>query len=137
MLHIPTLMLKEMDLIEKFRDISLVCELVSRSVKLGMLKVTNHVLEEIKDVQKLDLHLMNQGKEAEFNVDDDGLMRFQNRIYVPDIAKFKRLISEEGHKSNLNNHRGDTKMFQDLKRIFWWLSIKKYFDKFVYSCLVC
>lgn len=51
-------MVKEMDLIEKFRDLSLVCELTMKNVKLGMLKVTNNVLEEIKEGQKFDLHLL-------------------------------------------------------------------------------
>lgn len=49
LLHISTLMVKEMDLIEQFRDLSLVCELMPKSVKLGTLKMTNNVLEEIKE----------------------------------------------------------------------------------------
>lgn len=43
-LHIYALMVNEMDLTEKFRDLSLVCELTPKSMKLGMLKVTNNVL---------------------------------------------------------------------------------------------
>lgn len=33
-------MVREMDLIEQFIDLSLVCEIMPRSVKLGMLKLT-------------------------------------------------------------------------------------------------
>lgn len=47
-----TLMIKEMELIEQFRDISLVCEVTSGSVKLGMLKLMSQMLEEIKEGQK-------------------------------------------------------------------------------------
>lgn len=46
-LHMSTLMVIKMDLIEKFRDLSLVYEITPRSVK-GMLKLTNSVLEGIK-----------------------------------------------------------------------------------------
>ncbi|RDX76276.1 hypothetical protein CR513_43752, partial [Mucuna pruriens] len=35
--------------------------------------------------------------------------------------------------SNLSVHPNATKMYQDLKRIFWWPGT----TKFVYACLVC
>lgn len=38
-----------MDLIEPFSVLCLVCEITSESVKLGMLKVTNNILKEIKE----------------------------------------------------------------------------------------
>jgi len=47
-LHMSTLMVKELELIEQFRDLSLVCELTPESVNLGMLKLTSNILEEIK-----------------------------------------------------------------------------------------
>lgn len=37
-----------MDLIEQFRYLSMVCEVTPRSVKLGMLTITNNMSEEIK-----------------------------------------------------------------------------------------
>lgn len=40
-LNISSLMVKEMNFIEQFRDLSLMRRLTSKSVKLGMLKVTN------------------------------------------------------------------------------------------------
>jgi len=47
-LHMFALMVKELELIEQFRDLSLVCELTHESVTLGMLKLTSNILEEIK-----------------------------------------------------------------------------------------
>ncbi|MCI74701.1 hypothetical protein A2U01_0095965, partial [Trifolium medium] len=44
-MHMSSLMVKELELIEEFRDLSLVCEVTSASVKLGMLKLTNPFLE--------------------------------------------------------------------------------------------
>ncbi|MCI44428.1 hypothetical protein A2U01_0065667 [Trifolium medium] len=55
-----SLMAKELDLIEEFRDLSLVCEVTPRSVKLGMLKLINLFLEEIKECQKRDHKLMEK-----------------------------------------------------------------------------
>ena len=43
------LMIRELDLIEQFRDLSLVCETTPSSVRLGMLRVTNGLLDEIRE----------------------------------------------------------------------------------------
>jgi len=51
-LHMSALMVKELELIEQYRDLSLVCELTSNGVKLGILKLTSNILEEIKNGQK-------------------------------------------------------------------------------------
>ncbi|MCI53589.1 hypothetical protein A2U01_0074836, partial [Trifolium medium] len=77
-----SLMVKELELIEEFRDISLVCEVTSKCVRLGMLKLTNPFLEDIKERQKSDRKLMekfvliNEGKETNIKVDENGVMRF-------------------------------------------------------------
>ncbi|MCI45486.1 hypothetical protein A2U01_0066725, partial [Trifolium medium] len=43
-LHRSSLMAKELELIEEFRDLSLFCERTARSVKVGMLRLTNDFL---------------------------------------------------------------------------------------------
>ena len=48
-LHMSTMMNKELELIEQFRDISLVCEVTPQSVMLGTLKINNDFLDNIKE----------------------------------------------------------------------------------------
>ena len=61
---------------EQFRDLSLVCELTSASVRLGMLKVTNDFLLTVREKQRLDLKFVdlmlfeNQSVNDDFKVDD-------------------------------------------------------------------
>jgi hypothetical protein len=142
-LHMSALMAREIKLIEEFRDLSLVCRVTPNSLKLGMLKVTNNVLGEIKEGQRTDpelvkqLELINQGRGVDFKVDEDGIMRINNRICVPDMPELKKGILEEGHKSKLSIHPGANKMYQDLKKIFWWPGMKKDVAEFVYACLTC
>lgn len=75
-------MVRELDLIEHFRDLSLVCEVTIASVRLGMLKLTSGFLDEIrkgqtKDVTLVDqLSLDNQIAHADFRLDDNGVLRF-------------------------------------------------------------
>jgi len=78
------LMVKELELIEQFRDLSLVCELTLGSVKLGMLKLTSNILEEIKVGQKEDLELVDrvvfvkQGKGVHFRMCKNGVLMFRD-----------------------------------------------------------
>jgi hypothetical protein len=142
-LHMSTLMAKEIELIEQFRDFSLVCKVTTNSVKLGMLQLTSGILEEIRAGQKVDLKLIDllelikQGKAIDFEVDGNGTMRFQGRVCVPDVPELEKRILEEGHRSNLSIHPGATKMYQDLKGMFWWPGMKKEVANFAYACLTC
>ena len=119
------LMVRELELVEQFRDLSLVCETTSDSVKLGMLKLTSGILEEIRTGQKSDvvlvdkLTLINQGQGGEFRIDENGVMRFGDRVCVLDVTELRKSILEEGHRSGLSIHPGATKMYHDLKNLFW------------------
>jgi hypothetical protein len=137
------LMVKELELIEQFRDLSLVSELTPDGVRLGMLKLTSNILEEIKNGQKEDLELVdrvvlvNQGKGGDFGLDENGVLMFRDLVCVPDVLELKRRILEEGHRSSLSINPGATKMYQDLKRLFWWPGMKKEIAEFVYAYLDC
>ena len=56
---------------------------------------------------------------------------------MPDVLELKNQILDEGHKSSLSIHPRATKMYQDLKRLFWWPRMKKEIVEFIYACLVC
>ncbi|MCI72709.1 hypothetical protein A2U01_0093973, partial [Trifolium medium] len=44
---------------------------------------------------------------------------------------------EEAHKSKLSIHPGATKMYQDLRKDFWWPGMKRHVSEYVASCLTC
>ena len=142
-LHMSAMMIKELELIEQFRDMSLVCEVTPQSVMLGMLKINNEFLDSIKEVQKLDVKLVDsmvridQSENGDFKLDAQGVLRFCNRISIPDDAEMKKVILEESHRSKLSIHPRATKMYQDLKGLFWWPGMKSDVARFVYACLTC
>ena len=45
-LHMSAMIIKELELIEKFKDMSLVCEVTPQSVMLGTLKINNEGEED-------------------------------------------------------------------------------------------
>lgn len=64
-------------------------------------------------------------------------MRFRGKVCVPDVLKLKKNIFKEGHRSGLSFHLTTTKMYQDLKKLFWWPGMKMEVVEFVYACLTC
>ncbi|XP_050887986.1 uncharacterized protein LOC127093125 [Lathyrus oleraceus] len=124
-------MVKELEMIEQFKDMSLVCELTPQSMMLGMLKINNDFLNNIKESQKLDVKLVdfmvgsNQTESNDFKVDEQGALGFRDKICILDKAELKKMILEETHRSSLSIHPGATKMYQDLKKIFGWSGMKR------------
>ena len=70
-------------------------------------------------------------------MDDQGVLRFGNRLCVPDKAALKQQILSEAHESAYSIHPGSTKMYQDLKQVFWWAGMKKEITYYVAYCNVC
>lgn len=140
-LHMSMLMVRELELIDKFKDTSLVHEKTPNSVKLGILKLVSGILIEIREGQRFDLSfiycliLINQNTSGNFIIDENGVMRFRDRVCVLDVPELKKSIPEEDHKSGLSIHHSATKMYQDFKRMFWWPGMKEDIVEFVYSCL--
>ena len=65
------------------------------------------------------------------------MLRFHNRIFIPDDAEMKKMILEESHRIKLSIHPRATKMYQDLKNLFLWPGMKSDVARFVYACLTC
>ncbi|XP_039685018.1 uncharacterized protein [Medicago truncatula] len=76
-----------------------------------------------------------EGKYVDFKLDENDVLMFHDRVCVPHVLELKKQILEEGHKSSLSIHLGVTKMYQDLKKLFWWPGMKKDILEFVYACL--
>ena len=45
----------------------------------------------------------------------NGVLRFRNRLYVPNDSGLKKELLKESHDSRLTIHPGSTKMYRDLK----------------------
>jgi IS30 family transposase len=56
---------------------------------------------------------------------------------VSDIPKIKGLILKEAHETPYSIYPGSTKMYMDLKELFWWNNMKREIAKFVSECHTC
>ena len=73
---------------------------------------------------KEEIHRIEQGRPSEFRLGDYESLWFQNRICVPDIPEIEGLILREAHETPYSIHPGGTKMYMDLKELFWWNNMK-------------
>jgi hypothetical protein len=56
--------------------------------------------------------------ELYISIDKEGLLRFKNRLYVPDSTELNLTILDEVHKKPYNGHPGYQKTIKTLKKLF-------------------
>ncbi|GJW43137.1 putative reverse transcriptase domain-containing protein [Tanacetum coccineum] len=54
----------------------------------------------------------------------DGMLCLRNRSWIPCFGDLRTLIMYESHKLKYLIHPGSDKMYQDLKKLYWWPNIK-------------
>jgi hypothetical protein len=72
--------------------------------------------EKINEIRQLIL----DGKGKDFREDVEGVVRFKDRLCVPDIKSIRELILKEAHETSYSIHPGSEKMYLDLKKRSWW-----------------
>ena len=56
---------------------------------------------------------------------------------VPQLTNLREEILKEFHCSRFAVHPGGTKMYQDLRRQYYWSGMKRHVEDFVRGCLMC
>ncbi|GKC95254.1 putative reverse transcriptase domain-containing protein [Tanacetum coccineum] len=67
----------------------------------------------------------------------DGTMCLKNRSWIPCFGNLRALIMHESHKSKYSIHPGSDKMYQDLKKLYWWPNMKAEIATYVSKCMTC
>ncbi|GJW81928.1 putative reverse transcriptase domain-containing protein [Tanacetum coccineum] len=67
----------------------------------------------------------------------DGTLCLRNRNWIPYFGNLRELIMHESHKSKYSVHPGSDKMYQDLKRLYWWPNMKVEIATHVSKYLTC
>ena len=81
--------------------------------------------------------LASEHGETDFVKDAMGMIKFKGRMCIPQSSELRNVVLEEAHKSHLSFHPEMTKMYQDLKKRFWWHGMKRDVAEFVSQCLTC
>nr|GEY88315.1 hypothetical protein [Tanacetum cinerariifolium] len=67
----------------------------------------------------------------------DRTLCLNNRSWIPCFGDLRALIIHESHKSKHSIHPGSDKMYQDLKKLYWWPNMKEEIATYVSKCLTC
>ena len=111
--------------------------------QIAALRIRPLLHDQIREEQEKDEKLVEirkevqMGKRDDFQISTNGMLRINGRMCIPNNEGIKRQLLEEAHQTPYSIHPGATKMYQDLKKQFWWPGIKHDVIAFIEKCLTC
>ncbi|GJV46064.1 putative reverse transcriptase domain-containing protein [Tanacetum coccineum] len=67
----------------------------------------------------------------------DRTLCLNNQSWIPCFGQLRALIMHESHKSKYSIHPRSDKMYQDLKKLYWWPNMKAEIATYVSKYLTC
>ncbi|XP_070050729.1 uncharacterized protein [Nicotiana tomentosiformis] len=119
-----------LDILEPSRVLACMVSRYSLYERIRECPYEDHHLLVLKDI-------VQHGGSKQVTVGDDGVLRMQGRICVPNMDELRELIIEAAHSSWYSIRPGTTKMYQDLRQHYWWRRMKKDIVAHVAWCLNC
>jgi hypothetical protein len=107
------------------------------------MEVGSSLLQEIRRGQLEDEKIqeikrnIKEEKSPGFSEDDQGVLWYKGRIYVPNIEELKDKILREAHESAYYIHPEGSNMYHDLKATHWWYIMKGDVAEYVALCNTC
>ncbi|GJS90126.1 putative reverse transcriptase domain-containing protein [Tanacetum coccineum] len=65
----------------------------------------------------------------------DGTLCFNGRSWLPCYGDLRIVTTHESHKSKYSIHPGSDKMYQDMKKLYWWPNMKANIATYISKCL--
>nr|GEW82585.1 hypothetical protein [Tanacetum cinerariifolium] len=116
---------------------NVVADALSRKERIKPLRVWALVMTIRLNLPKQILNAQNEARKEENFVNEDlqgminklepragGTLCLNNQSWIPCFGELRALIMHESNKSKYSIHPGSDKMYQDLKRLYWWPNIK-------------
>ncbi|GJW54674.1 putative reverse transcriptase domain-containing protein [Tanacetum coccineum] len=93
---------------------------------------------QIEALKKENIKAENlRGMDKSFEIRPDGTRCIKNQSWLPLFGNLRDLIMHESYKLKYSIHPGSDKMYQDLKKLYWWPNMKAIIAEYVGKCLTC
>nr|GEV57330.1 retrotransposon protein, putative, Ty3-gypsy subclass [Tanacetum cinerariifolium] len=92
------------------------------------------LVENSRDLEKVRIEKVRTDK---LEPRTDGTLCLNGRSWLPCYGNLRTVIMHESHKLKYSIHPGFDKMYQDMKKLFWWPNMKADIDTYVSKCLTC
>ncbi|GJS27723.1 putative reverse transcriptase domain-containing protein [Tanacetum coccineum] len=103
------------------------------------LYLPNQILNDQTEARKKE-NFVNEDLQGMINKLEpraNGTLCLNNRSWIPCFGELRALIMHESYKSKYSIHPGSDKMYQDLKKLYWWPNMKAEIATYVSICLTC
>ncbi|GJV39224.1 putative reverse transcriptase domain-containing protein [Tanacetum coccineum] len=100
-------------------------------------KLPSQILKaQIEPLKEENIKAKNlQGMDKAFEIRLDRTRCIKNQSCLPLFGNLRDLIMHESHKSKYSIHPGSDKMYQDLKKLYWWPNMNAIIAEYVGKCL--
>eukprot|EP00253_Pinus_taeda_P011330 PITA_11330 len=122
------------------RKVHCLCELLVSKWRTSLVEQIKTAASRDSEYQHLKQQVQQAVKERlqqGYTLDNDGMLCFNKKLYVPDSNDLKRLILDEFHISHYTGHPGYQKMVTALKKEYYWPGMKKQVVEYLARCLEC
>nr|GFB10198.1 putative reverse transcriptase domain-containing protein [Tanacetum cinerariifolium] len=95
-------------------------------VRSLVMTVHTNLPKKILEAQTEEMKGENLGRLLKpiFEIRSNGIRYFEGRLWLPLFGGIRDMVMHESHKSKYSIHPGSDKMYQDLKKFYWWPNMK-------------
>ena len=72
-----------------------------------------------------------------YKLEDNGLLTYKGRIYVPDVADLRRIVMDEIHQAPYSGHPGYQKTIATARKQYFWPGMKRDMAEYISRCMKC
>nr|GFA55515.1 putative reverse transcriptase domain-containing protein [Tanacetum cinerariifolium] len=113
------------------------CEIRYHPGKTEARKLKNIKKEDVRGMLVENAKNPDAIREQKLEPSTDGTQCLNGRSWIPCYGDLRTVIMHESHKSKYSIHPGSDKMYQDMKKLYWWPNMKVDIATYVRKCLTC